>query len=60
MVRRWGGYLFASTAEAEKFAKGEMLFGDKGPPHARQMFARKRVDGLRVYVHMGQAGGGGC
>jgi hypothetical protein len=32
MVWRWGGYLFVSPADAEEFAKGEMIFGEDGPP----------------------------
>src|SRR5215211_6777344 len=59
MVWRWGGFLFATAADAEEFAKGEMMFGEGGPPHARQAFSHKRVDGLRIYVHQGSAGGGG-
>jgi hypothetical protein len=50
-VWRWGGFLFATAADAEAFAKGEMMFDENGPPHARQAFSHKRVDGLRIYVH---------
>ncbi len=32
-----------------------MLYGDKGPPVARQAFSHKRVDGLRIYVHLGRS-----
>ena len=53
-VRRVGGYLFPTPVEAREFANGEMLYGDKGPPVARQAFSPKRVDGLRIYVHLGQ------
>ena len=53
MVRCWGGFLFATAAEAEAFAKSELVFGEDGPPHARHAFSHKRVDGLRIYVHLG-------
>jgi hypothetical protein len=33
-VRRWGGFLFATMAEAEAFAQTQMLFGEDGPPWA--------------------------
>lgn len=59
MVWRWGGFLFATVADAEEFAKGEMMFGEGGPSHARQTFSHRRVDGLRIYVHTGSAGPGG-
>ena len=55
-VRRWGGFVFATMAEAEAVAQSQMLFGEDGPPWARGAFAHKRVDGLRIYV---RSGGGG-
>ena len=56
MVWRWGGYLFATAEDAERFAKGQLIFED-GPQVARQAFSHKRVDGRRIYVHLGSAGG---
>jgi hypothetical protein len=55
MVWRWGGFLFATAAQAQEFAKSELVFGDEGPPRARQAFSHKRVDGLRIYVHLGKS-----
>ena len=54
-VWRWDGFLFATAEEAQEFANRELVFGDEGPPHARQAFSHKRVDGLRIYVHLGQS-----
>ena len=56
MVWRWGGYLFATAEDAERFSKGQLIFED-GPQVARQAFSHKRVDGRRIYVHLGSAGG---
>ena len=56
-VRRWGGYLFATMAEAEEFARRERQFGEGGPPWARGTFGRKRVDGLRIYIGLIPGGG---
>jgi hypothetical protein len=56
-VRRWGGYLFATMAEAEEFARSERQFGDGGPPWARGTFGRKRVDGRRIYIGLIPGGG---
>jgi hypothetical protein len=55
MVWRWGSFLCDSAAEAEEFARTELVFGDDGAPHARRAFSHKRVDGLRVYVRLGSA-----
>jgi hypothetical protein len=55
MVWRWGGFLFATADQAQEFAKSELVFGDEGPPRARQAFSHKRVDGLRIYVHLGKS-----
>jgi hypothetical protein len=38
MVWRWGGFLFATVDEAQEFANRELVFGDDGPPYARQTF----------------------
>jgi hypothetical protein len=54
MVWRWGGFLFATAEEAREFAHRELVFGEEAPPHARQAFSHKRVDGLRIYVHLGR------
>jgi ketosteroid isomerase-like protein len=56
MVWRWGGFLFATAEDAEQFARGQMQFRD-GPHIARQAFSHKRVDGQRIYVHLGSVGG---
>jgi hypothetical protein len=56
VVWRWGGFLFATAEEAEQFASGELMFRD-GPQFARQAFSHKRVDGRRIYVRLGSAGG---
>ncbi len=55
MVWRWGGFLFDTADEAQEFAHSELIFGDEGPPQARQAFSHQRVDGLRIYVHLGQS-----
>ena len=53
-VWRWGGFLFATEADAEAFAEGELLFDGQGrPPQVRRAFSHKRVDGLGIYVHLG-------
>ena len=58
-VWRWGGFLFATEADAEAFAQGELIFEGQGrPPYVRGVFSHKRVDGLRVYVHLGHVGAG--
>jgi hypothetical protein len=57
VVWRWGGYLFVTATEAEEFAKAEMVFHPDDPPHARQALSHKRVDRLRIYVHVGSVGG---
>ena len=54
-VRRAGGYLFATATEADKFARDELLYGDRGPPVARQGFSHRRVGGLRIYIYFGQS-----
>lgn len=54
-VRGVLGYLFATEAEAAEFAQRETYFKGKGP--LRQTFSHKRIDGLRIYVHLSRAGG---
>jgi hypothetical protein len=53
VVRRCGGFLFATKAQAEARVESEMLFDENGPPWARGTFAHKRVDGLRIYLRLG-------
>lgn len=50
-VRRWGGFLFDSEAEAERFAEGEMVYGKDGPPLAAEAFG-KEIGGARIYVRV--------
>ena len=57
-VWRRGGFLFATEAEAWTFAEAELIFDREGPRHVRRTFSHKKVDGLRIYVHMGSTGGG--
>ena len=55
LVRRWGGFLFATEAEAQAFAQREMASGGSLSLGGPRAFSHKRVDGQRIYVQVGRS-----
>ena len=55
IVQRWGGFLFATEAEAQDFAQREIASGGNLSLGGPRAFSHKRVDGQRIYVQFGRS-----